>query len=197
MQTALRPPDRRGGRVLGWAEEAAAKSELLRNVGAAAASRSEPLDAACAPGEGHDEYRAGEGAQLCREARQASTRPVEQCRRCGAAAPATSGQRPKVGLCYITGGAGAQSLQAWRGAGLAWGGSGSACCHGRERTSRAVAACSGSMLSVSPPRCGGAVEGGQAQLEGVVEPACAAAAVQRGWCLGCTACVKPGLDATP
>ena len=79
-QTALRPLDRRGGRVLGWAEEAAAKSELLRNVGAAAASRSEPLDAACAPGEGHDEYRAGEGAQLCREARQASTRPVEQCR---------------------------------------------------------------------------------------------------------------------
>ena len=79
-QTALRPPDRRGSRVLGWAEEAAAKSELLRNVGAAAASRSEPLDAACAPGEGHDEYRAGERAQLCREARQASTRPVEQCR---------------------------------------------------------------------------------------------------------------------
>ena len=79
-QTALRPPDRRGSRVLGWAEEAAAKSELLRNVGAAAASQSEPLGAACAPGEGHDEYRAGEGAQLCREARQASTRPVEQCR---------------------------------------------------------------------------------------------------------------------
>ena len=79
-QTALRPPDRRGGRVPGWAEEAAAKSELLRTVGAAAASRSEPLDAACAPGGGHAKYRAGERAQLCREARQASTRPAEQCR---------------------------------------------------------------------------------------------------------------------
>ena len=46
---ALRPPDRRGSRVLGWAEEAFEKSELLRGVGAAAASRSGPLDAACAP----------------------------------------------------------------------------------------------------------------------------------------------------
>ena len=51
-----------------------------RDVGAAAASRSEPLDAACAPRGGHAEYRAGERAQLCRAARQASTRPVEQCR---------------------------------------------------------------------------------------------------------------------
>ena len=79
-QTAFRPPDRRGSRILGWAEEAVEKSELLRNVGAAAASRSEPLDAACAPGGGHAEYRAGEGAQLCLEAWQASTRPAEQCR---------------------------------------------------------------------------------------------------------------------